>query len=63
MTQCAAMDYGKHGITANSYSPGVIETPLSTLSLDLRSFNPLIRNLDPVKVVNCGLIAFSAGRR
>ncbi len=29
MTQCAAMDYGKYGITVNSYAPGVIETPLS----------------------------------
>ena len=28
LTQCAAMDYAKYGITANSYSPGVIETPL-----------------------------------
>ncbi|KAI0330856.1 acetoin reductase family protein [Cubamyces sp. BRFM 1775] len=28
MTQCAALDYGKHGITVNSYAPGVIETPL-----------------------------------
>ncbi|KAI0629961.1 acetoin reductase family protein [Trametes polyzona] len=28
MTQCAAMDYGKYGITVNSYAPGVIETPL-----------------------------------
>ncbi|KAI0775621.1 acetoin reductase family protein [Trametes elegans] len=28
MTQCAAMDYGKHGITVNAYAPGVIETPL-----------------------------------
>ena len=29
MTQCAALDYGKYGITVNSYAPGVIETPLS----------------------------------
>ena len=28
LTQSAAMDYAKFGITANSYSPGVIETPL-----------------------------------
>ena len=28
MTQSAAMDYGKHGITVNAYAPGVIETPL-----------------------------------
>ncbi|KAI0350151.1 acetoin reductase family protein [Trametes cingulata] len=28
MTQCAAMDYGKYGITVNAYAPGVIETPL-----------------------------------
>ncbi|TFK86427.1 acetoin reductase family protein [Polyporus arcularius HHB13444] len=28
MTQCAAMDYGKFGITVNAYAPGVIETPL-----------------------------------
>lgn len=29
MTQSAAMDYGKYGITVNAYAPGVIETPLS----------------------------------
>ncbi|KAI0642833.1 acetoin reductase family protein [Trametes meyenii] len=28
MTQCAAIDYGKYGITVNAYAPGVIETPL-----------------------------------
>ncbi|KAI0746656.1 acetoin reductase family protein [Daedaleopsis nitida] len=28
MTQCAAMDYGKYGITANTYSPGAVDTPL-----------------------------------
>ncbi|KAH9919210.1 acetoin reductase family protein [Epithele typhae] len=28
LTQCAAMDYGKHGITANAYAPGAIETAL-----------------------------------
>ncbi|KAI0687070.1 acetoin reductase family protein [Earliella scabrosa] len=28
MTQCAAMDYGKYGITANAYAPGAIETKL-----------------------------------
>ncbi len=33
MTQCAAMDYGKYGITVNAYAPGVIETPLSGWSL------------------------------
>ena len=38
MTQCAAMDYAKYGITANSYSPGVIETPLSRCRL---AFTPL----------------------
>ena len=26
MTQCAAMDYGKYGITVNAYAPGAIET-------------------------------------
>ncbi|KAI8986305.1 acetoin reductase family protein [Trametes punicea] len=28
MTQCAAMDYGKYGITVNAYAPGVLDTPL-----------------------------------
>ena len=28
MTQSAAMDYGKYGITVNAYAPGAIETPL-----------------------------------
>ncbi|KAI0682209.1 acetoin reductase family protein [Earliella scabrosa] len=28
MTQSAAMDYGKYGITVNAYAPGVVETPL-----------------------------------
>ncbi|KAI1783319.1 acetoin reductase family protein [Ganoderma leucocontextum] len=28
LTQCAAMDYGKYGITVNAYAPGAIETPL-----------------------------------
>ncbi|KAI0682255.1 acetoin reductase family protein [Earliella scabrosa] len=28
MTQCAAMDYGKYGITVNAYAPGATETPL-----------------------------------
>ena len=28
MTQSAAMDYGKYGITVNVYAPGAIETPL-----------------------------------
>lgn len=29
MTQCAAMDYGKYGITVNAYAPGACDTPLS----------------------------------
>ncbi|KAI0747482.1 acetoin reductase family protein [Fomes fomentarius] len=28
MTQSAAMDYGKYGITVNAYAPGAIETPM-----------------------------------
>ncbi|RDX44126.1 acetoin reductase family protein [Lentinus brumalis] len=28
LTQSAAMDYGKYGITVNAYAPGAIETPL-----------------------------------
>ncbi|PIL34775.1 hypothetical protein GSI_02562 [Ganoderma sinense ZZ0214-1] len=28
LTQCAALDYGKHGITVNAYAPGLTETPL-----------------------------------
>ncbi|KAI0823240.1 acetoin reductase family protein [Trametes gibbosa] len=28
LTQCAAMDYGKYGITVNAYAPGPVETPL-----------------------------------
>ena len=28
MTQCAAMDYGKYGITVNAYAPGSIQTQL-----------------------------------
>ncbi|PIL27520.1 hypothetical protein GSI_10671 [Ganoderma sinense ZZ0214-1] len=28
LTQSAAADYGKYGITVNAYAPGVIETPL-----------------------------------
>ncbi|RPD65537.1 acetoin reductase family protein [Lentinus tigrinus ALCF2SS1-7] len=28
LTQSAAMDYGKHGITVNAYAPGFIDTPL-----------------------------------
>ncbi|KAI0693943.1 acetoin reductase family protein [Cerioporus squamosus] len=28
LTQSAAMDYGKHGITVNSYAPGAVDTPL-----------------------------------
>ena len=28
MTQCAAIDYGKYGITVNAYAPGAIETAL-----------------------------------
>ncbi|TBU28487.1 short chain oxidoreductase [Dichomitus squalens] len=28
LTQSAAMDYGKYGITVNAYAPGFIETPL-----------------------------------
>ncbi|EMD39463.1 hypothetical protein CERSUDRAFT_111770 [Gelatoporia subvermispora B] len=28
LTQSAAMEYGKHGITVNAYAPGVIETNL-----------------------------------
>ncbi|KAH9919206.1 NAD(P)-binding protein [Epithele typhae] len=31
MTQCAAMDYAKYGITANTYAPGMIDTPLRRL--------------------------------
>ena len=33
MTQCAAMDYGKYGITVNAYAPGATETPLSELRI------------------------------
>ena len=29
LTQCAALDYGKYGITVNAYAPGAIDTPLS----------------------------------
>lgn len=29
LTQSAAMDYGKHGITVNTYAPGAVDTPLS----------------------------------
>ena len=29
MTQSAAMDYGRYGITVNAYAPGAIETTLS----------------------------------
>ncbi len=28
LTQSAAMDYGKYGITANAYAPGAVETKL-----------------------------------
>ncbi|KAK7034636.1 hypothetical protein VNI00_012278 [Paramarasmius palmivorus] len=28
LTQCAALEYGKHGITVNAYSPGVVKTEL-----------------------------------
>ena len=28
LTQSAAMDYGKYGITVNAYAPGITETPL-----------------------------------
>ncbi|TFK80499.1 acetoin reductase family protein [Polyporus arcularius HHB13444] len=28
LTQSAAMDYGKHGITVNTYAPGAVDTPL-----------------------------------
>ncbi|KAM5541268.1 hypothetical protein V8D89_005197 [Ganoderma adspersum] len=30
LTQCAARDYGKYGITVNAYAPGAIDTPLMT---------------------------------
>ena len=33
LTQCAAMDYGKHGITVNAYAPGAIETFLRESTL------------------------------
>ena len=32
LTQCAALDYGKYGITVNAYAPGAIDTPLSKSS-------------------------------
>ena len=39
MTQGAARDYGKYGITVNAYAPGAVDTPLSeywrTLSRDV----------------------------
>ena len=28
LTQCAALEYGKYGITVNAYAPGLIRTPL-----------------------------------
>ncbi|KAI0682219.1 acetoin reductase family protein [Earliella scabrosa] len=28
LTQCAAIDYGKYGITVNAYAPGAVDTPL-----------------------------------
>lgn len=28
LTQSAAQEYGRHGITVNGYAPGVIETPM-----------------------------------
>ncbi|TFK95095.1 acetoin reductase family protein [Pterulicium gracile] len=30
LTQSAAQEYGRHGITVNGYAPGVIETPMLT---------------------------------
>ena len=45
MTQSAAMDYGKYGITVNAYAPGVIETPLSTFPRAL-SIDDLHRDAD-----------------
>ncbi|ESK86694.1 hypothetical protein Moror_10941 [Moniliophthora roreri MCA 2997] len=30
LTQCAAMEYGKHGITVNAYAPGMIKTEMVT---------------------------------
>ena len=28
LTQCAALEYGKYGITVNAYAPGLIRTAL-----------------------------------
>ena len=33
LTQSAAMDYGKYGITVNAYAPGAVDTPLREWSL------------------------------
>ncbi|TBU59255.1 acetoin reductase family protein [Dichomitus squalens] len=72
MTQSAAMDYGKYGITVNAYAPGVIETPLmayldeyhnaqsgqpkGSWTASFNSANVLGRNGQPADVAN--LVSF-----
>ncbi|EJF63724.1 acetoin reductase family protein [Dichomitus squalens LYAD-421 SS1] len=39
LTQSAARDYGKYGITVNAYAPGLVDTPLWTLVDEMHSAN------------------------
>ncbi|BEJ15994.1 hypothetical protein CspHIS471_0505990 [Cutaneotrichosporon sp. HIS471] len=75
MNQCAAAELGKHGITCNTYNPGVVQTDMWT---ELDKFysgkaggpdgsalaaqaaaNPLGRNTNPTEVANA--VSFLAG--
>ncbi|KAH9849360.1 acetoin dehydrogenase [Lenzites betulinus] len=77
IVQCAAMDYGRYGITANAYAPGACETPLltgvdeyfstkngapmGTYKQQFRSSNALQRNATPEDIANLAAFFLSDG--
>ncbi|KIJ62354.1 hypothetical protein HYDPIDRAFT_158235 [Hydnomerulius pinastri MD-312] len=50
LTQAAAMELGRHGITVNTYAPGAIDTPMMQTTRAERALNPHANRDRPARV-------------